>query len=155
MRSTNRSLGSRALVKHRFGLAAASLAAAISLGALVPLGTHAASTSITFSSDQQSAGSKLFENTCATCHGSALEGGAGPPLSGQNFKTLGSKIGATVGDIFTYMSTNMPMNNPASLTHTQYVEIMAFILSKNGYHAGGAPLTYATAESSKAKPYKD
>jgi mono/diheme cytochrome c family protein len=124
-------------------------------GLRLPLWTAAASTSISFTQAQQSSGEKDFETSCSTCHGTALEGGAGPPLTGQNFKILSSKVKATVGDIFTYMSTNMPFNNPASLSHTQYVDIMAFILSKNGYHAGGAPLTWAAAEASKAQPVKE
>ncbi len=108
-----------------------------------------------FTSAQASAGEKAFEESCATCHGESLEGGAGPALTGPNFKTLSSKVKATVGDIFTYMTTNMPMNAPASLSHADYVNIMAFILSKNGYKAGASPLTYAQASESGAKIVKD
>lgn len=133
----------------------AVLAAAIALGMSLPFRTTAASNSITFTKQQQYAGGAAFEKTCAPCHGTELEGGAGPPLRGQNFKVLSTKVGATIGDIFSYMTTNMPMNDPASLSHKQYVEIMAFILSKNGYHAGGAPLTFAAASASKAKAIKE
>jgi mono/diheme cytochrome c family protein len=132
----------------------AVLAAALTLGLSLPFRTTAASNSITFTKAQQNAGGTTCEKTCSTCHGAQLEGGAGPPLTGHNFKILSTKVGATVGDIFTYMSTNMPMNNPASLSHEQYVNIMTFILSKNGYQAGGAPLTFAAASASKAKPVK-
>ena len=100
-------------------------------------------------------GTQPSKRPAAPCHGTELEGGAGPPLTGQNFKTLSTKVGATIGDIFTYMTTNMPLNDPASLSHTQYVDIMAFILSKNGYHAGDAPLTFAAASASKAKAIKE
>ena len=133
----------------------AVLAAAIALGLLLPFRTTAASNSITFTKEQQYTGGAAFEKTCASCHGTELEGGAGPPLTGANFKILSTKVDATIGDIFTYMTTNMPMNDPASLSHEQYVDIMAFILSKNGYHAGGAPLTFAAASASKAKPIKE
>ncbi len=107
-------------------------------------------TSISFTSQQASMGQKQFAQSCATCHGTQLEGGVGPALTGENFKTLSKKVGAHVGDIFTYMSTNMPMNEPASLSHDQYVNIMAFILSKNGYKPGKKALTYSQAEQSKA-----
>jgi len=130
----------------------ALLAAVVGLGFLSLFRTTAASSGVSFTKDQQKAGEAIFENTCAPCHGSQLEGGAGPPLTGENFKILSTKVHATVGDIFTYMSTNMPLNNPASLHHSQYVDIMAFILSRNGYHAGAAPLTFAAASGSKAKP---
>jgi mono/diheme cytochrome c family protein len=143
------------LPRSRLNFFIAVLAAAIALGLSLPFRTTAASNSITFTKAQQNAGGTAFEKTCAPCHGMQLEGGAGPPLTGRNFKILSTKVGATVSDIFTYMSMNMPMNNPASLSHEQYVDIMAFILSKNGYHAGGAPLTFAAARASKAKPIKE
>lgn len=106
--------------------------------------------SISFTSSQKSHGEKQFAQSCAACHGDHLEGGAGPALTGPTFETLSKKVGANVGDIFTYMTTNMPLNEPASLTHDQYVNIMAFILSQNGYKPGGKALSFATAEKSKA-----
>lgn len=105
---------------------------------------------VSFTSSQMQKGERQFAQSCATCHGEQLEGGAGPALTGPNFKTLGKKVGARVGDVFTYMSTNMPLNEPASLSHDQYVNIMAFILSKNGYKPGKSALTYAGAENSRA-----
>lgn len=96
----------------------------------------------------------MFERSCAACHGENLEGGAGPALTGATFKTLSDKVHANVSDIFTYMTTNMPLNEPASLSHDQYVQIMSFILSKNGYHATGKPLTFQAASSSTASIIK-
>jgi mono/diheme cytochrome c family protein len=110
----------------------------------------AGSRSISFTASQMQKGERQFAQSCATCHGEQLEGGAGPALTGPNFKILSKKVGARVGDVFTYMSSNMPLNEPASLSHDQYVDIMAFILSRNGYKPGGAALTFAHAESSKA-----
>lgn len=107
--------------------------------------------SISFTASQVQRGGAQFNQSCAACHGAHLEGGAGPALSGPNFKTLSSKVHANVSDVFTYMSLNMPLNAPASLTHDQYINIMAFILSKNGYKPGKTPLTWAKAESSTAK----
>lgn len=132
----------------------AKVAAACALLATVALfgGAYgqAAGTPVTFTTAQVTAGASAFQAHCSTCHGTQLEGGAGPALSGPNFKTLSTKVKATVSDIFTYMTTNMPMNAPASLSHKEYVNILAFILSKNGYHAGGAPLSYGGASASKA-----
>jgi polar amino acid transport system substrate-binding protein len=109
------------------------------------------SSSISFTPSQVSAGAKAFSQSCAQCHGARLEGGVGPALTGPNFETLSKKVGASVGDIFTYMATNMPFNAPGSLSHDQYVEIMAYILSKNGYHPGKTPLSFSQAQSSKAQ----
>ncbi|MHB8146067.1 MAG: c-type cytochrome [Vulcanimicrobiaceae bacterium] len=110
---------------------------------------------VSFTRAQVVAGAKGFAQSCASCHGTNLEGGAGPALSGPNFKTLSTKIHASVGDVFTYLTTNMPMNAPAGLTHDQYTDIMAYILSKNGYKPGGSALNYKNALSSKAKIIKD
>jgi len=107
-------------------------------------------TNISFTSSQMTSGAKQFAQSCAQCHGDHLEGGVGPALTGPTFKTLSKKVGASVGDIFVYMTTNMPLNDPASLSHDQYVHIMSYILSKNGYKPGKMPLTFRTAESSKA-----
>ncbi len=118
--------------------------------AVAAVSLAAAAAPISFTSTQVSAGSSAFATHCATCHGAHLEGGAGPALSGANFKTLSTKVKANVSDIFTYMTTNMPMNAPASLSHTEYVNIMAFILSKNGYQAGSTALTFGQASASTA-----
>lgn len=130
-------------------------AALIAVAALSTGHPHAAAAPVTFTSAQVSAGAKTFEASCAMCHGSSLEGGAGPALTGPNFRTLSNKVHATISDVFTYMTTNMPMNAPASLPHKDYVNIMAFILSKNGYRAGGAPLSFSQAAESKAAIIKD
>lgn len=118
--------------------------------AVLALAATGAPTKISFTSSQMARGEKQFAQSCATCHGENLEGGAGPALTGSTFETLSMKVGANVGDIFTYMTTNMPLNEPASLSHDQYVSIMAFILSRNGYKAGGKALKFTTALASKA-----
>lgn len=143
-------------MKHSSAVASAALA---SLAALTLLfaspSAHAAGSSISFTAAQATAGGTAYEKDCSSCHGSQLEGGAGPALSGPNFKTLSTKVKANVGDIFTYMTSNMPLNAPASLPHNTYLSILTFILSKNGYHAGSTPLTFAAAQSSKAPIVKE
>ncbi len=101
-----------------------------------------------YTAAQAKAGDSVYGAKCALCHGAQLEGGAGPPLSGPNMTTLGVKTHLTVGDLFGYVTSNMPMNAPASLTHDQYVVVLAFILKRNGFPSGAKPLTYATAMSS-------
>jgi len=98
---------------------------------------------------QATSGAKVFGANCAACHGDRLEGGAGPALSGATLGTLAKNTKLTIGDMFSFLSLQMPLNEPASLTHDQYVEVMAYILKFNGYPAGSKPLTYAGATSSK------
>jgi len=135
---------------HRAPLLAAILASAALLPLASTAGRGAPSAQVSFTAAQAKQGQQVFTRTCAACHGAKLEGGAGPALTGPNFKTLSTRVHATVGDVFTYMTSNMPLNEPASLPHAQYVSIMAYILSKNGFKAGGKALTYTSAEKSKS-----
>jgi hypothetical protein len=57
---------------------------------------------------------------------------------------------ASVGGIFSVITTEMPVDAPASLTHDQYVEIMSFILQRNGYEPDSKPLTFNAAIRSHA-----
>jgi len=127
-----------------FALAAAALAVGAAAASVA-----ASSPPALYTSAQASAGDKVYAGKCALCHGASLEGGAGPPLAGQNMTTLGTKTHLTVGDLFGYITTNMPMNAPASLSHDQYVAVLAFILKQNGFPSGAKPLTYAAASDSK------
>jgi len=89
---------------------------------------------------QATAGSAVFSANCAVCHGAALQGEAGPTLIGQSFASASSNY--TVGAIFGEIAQQMPAGNPGSLTHDQYAQVMAYILSKNGYPAGATALDY-------------
>jgi mono/diheme cytochrome c family protein len=98
---------------------------------------------------QATSGAKLFSANCAACHGDRLEGGAGPALSGATLGTLAKNTKLSIGDMFSFLALQMPLNNPASLSHDQYTQIMAFILKFNGYPAGSKALTYSGAMNSK------
>jgi len=65
---------------------------------------------------------------------------AGPALMGQSFASASNNY--TIGAIFGEIAEQMPAGAPGSLTHDQYADAMAFILSKNGYPAGTAALDY-------------
>jgi mono/diheme cytochrome c family protein len=100
---------------------------------------------------QAAAGAKLYDTNCSSCHGDRLEGGVGPALSGATLGTLAKNTKLTIGDMFSFLSLQMPLNEPASLKHDQYVDIMAYILKFNGYPAGSKPLTYSGATTSKVR----
>ncbi|GAC1400583.1 MAG: cytochrome c [Vulcanimicrobiaceae bacterium] len=109
----------------------------------------AATGAVSYSPAQAAAGMKSYGANCASCHGEKLEGGVGPALSGATLNTLAKNTHLTVGDMFTFMSQQMPLNAPASLPKDQYAAIMAYVLKFNGYPAGSKDLTYATATDSK------
>ena len=103
---------------------------------------------VSYSPAQATAGAKAYGANCASCHGEKLEGGVGPALSGATLNTLAKNTKLTVGDMFTFLSQQMPLNAPASLSKTQYAAIMAYVLKFNGYAASTKALTYAGATGS-------
>jgi len=90
------------------------------------------------SSLQTQRGARVFSERCAACHGVNLEGLVGPRLAGAG-STLKHKA---VGDIFSFISKNMPYGAPGSLTHDEYAAVMAFILKKNGRGSGNHTMSY-------------
>ncbi|MCW8809232.1 MAG: transporter substrate-binding domain-containing protein [Rhodanobacter sp.] len=100
-----------------------------------------------FTVAQADSGKQKFAEDCARCHGPAMEGRAGPALKGPNFASAKSDF--HVGDIFTILAHNMPASDPGSLTHLDYVDVMAFLLQQNGYPAGKKALLYDEAMRSK------
>jgi mono/diheme cytochrome c family protein len=124
-----------------FGLAALLVVVAASGGRTATTPKAA----VSFTSAQAVSGSREYEAHCAACHGSALEGGAGPALTGSTLNTLAKNTHLTVGDMFSFLAQQMPLNEPASLKHSEYADIMAYVLSQNGYKAGSEKLTYQAA----------
>ncbi|MGH8110919.1 MAG: c-type cytochrome [Rhodanobacteraceae bacterium] len=102
---------------------------------------------------QAQRGAQVFSGHCAECHGVNLQGQAGPALAGNAFKGSleFSKMSAT--QLFHFISTQMPNNAPGSLKQLQYEDVLAFILSKNGYPAGDVPLSPGSLTNIKLLPY--
>jgi mono/diheme cytochrome c family protein len=105
-------------------------------------------TAVPYTRAQAVVGAKEYEANCSACHGARLEGGAGPALTGAKFALRAKRTQMTVGDLFANVAQQMPLNEPASLTHAQYVAIGAYLLMKNGYAPGATPLTYGAAMKS-------
>ncbi|MGH7051739.1 MAG: hypothetical protein ACREE5_14015, partial [Acetobacteraceae bacterium] len=53
-----------------------------------------------------------------------------------------------------FIAQNMPFDSPGSLSHDEYVAIVAFILSKNGAAPGAASLTFRAGMASKTPLWK-
>jgi mono/diheme cytochrome c family protein len=96
-----------------------------------------------FTAAQATAGEPIYNGSCAQCHGVNLDGAAGPALAGASAKDL------QVNAIFAVMTTTMPINNPGSLSHDQYVKVMAYILKRNGIQPGATALTFDAASNAK------
>lgn len=97
--------------------------------------------------EQADKGESLFQQNCAMCHGSKLEGGGGPALSAA---TLYTDWG-TADALFSMFSKAMPPQSPGQLKEDEYVNILAFILRFNGIPEGSSPLTSKLDDLKKIK----
>jgi polar amino acid transport system substrate-binding protein len=100
-----------------------------------------------FTAEQAELGKKTYEEKCAFCHAPDLNGRAGPALRGKFFAA--PSHGYKLRDIFKIVAENMPATSPGSLSHEEYVQIMAYILLNNGYPAGDAAMTFEEISRSK------
>ncbi len=125
------------------GLAAAAL----------PLLSGAAAVNGAYTKEQAQGGAQVYSTTCSMCHGSKLQGGAAPALTGATFAQSLEAAYPTAGKLFTLISTQMPVNNPGGLTKPQYTQVLAFILAENGYPAGDKTLDAARLADVALLPY--
>jgi mono/diheme cytochrome c family protein len=96
-----------------------------------------------YTAGQAAQGAKLFAAHCASCHGAALEGVSAPSLRSADIPGA-----PKVSDVYAILSTQMPADNPGSLTPVQYAAITAFLLQRNHHPAmGTAALTDAAAKT--------
>lgn len=70
-----------------------------------------------------------------------MQGGAGPPLSGADFRSYLQFSKITASQLFDFVTSQMPYNKPGSLSKKQYLDALAFIFYTNGYPGGGQPLS--------------
>lgn len=92
-----------------------------------------------FTPEQALAGEAAYDEYCSTCHLPNLEGGEdAPPLVGAAFSVVWE--GRNLGNLVGRMQARMPQGAPGSLSRDAYVDIAAFLLQKNGFPAGSAPL---------------
>ena len=90
---------------------------------------------------QAASGETVYAAYCAKCHGQDLAGiERAPALAGLTFAQRWH--GATLTRLFERVEA-MPPEAPKSLTASQYVDVLAFLLKANQYPAGPTPLTPA------------
>ena len=82
-----------------------------------------------FSAEQAKTGEAVYESTCKNCHDmkfyqTTLRGWVGNPLL----------------YLWELMLGTMPADNPGSLLPDEYTNVLAYILSENGFPAGDAVL---------------
>ena len=130
------------------------LSAVLAMIAL-PVPAVSASPGGDYTREQAQIGAQIYSGSCSVCHGSRLQGSAAPALTGAAFANVLRYTYPNASALFTFISTQMPVNNPGSLNKTQYTQVLAFILAKNGYPAGSGPLDAAHLDDVALLPYPD
>lgn len=88
--------------------------------------------------DQAARGREQYETSCQRCHGADLTGGAGRSLTGDVF--LRDWTGLTLDGLFERMQS-MPPGGSAGLAADAYVDIISYVLERNGFPEGGEELS--------------
>ncbi len=130
------------------------------IATLLTMGTalgQSPSVPATFTSAQVVRGAQLFLQHCAVCHGKAMQGKIGPALKGHPFRAtwFNASFQFTGKSLYKFVSQQMPLTAPGSLSKTDYLDLVSYILSQNGIPAGARPATrssLARLELWKAKP---
>jgi quinoprotein glucose dehydrogenase len=96
-----------------------------------------------YTDEQANRGSARYHDVCETCHAPDLSGGkVVPEMVGETF--TGRWAGQTVGQLFERIVVSMPVDDPPSVSRRDKVDILAFILSVNGFPPGGEELPEQT-----------
>ncbi|MCY3972394.1 MAG: cytochrome c [Acidobacteria bacterium] len=92
-----------------------------------------------FTEAQAERGRAAYGEHCAECHGEELRGGEmAPGLTGVAFRFRWR--GLNLGDIFESIESTMPPEEPETLGDQAYIDVVAFLLSANGYPVGDREL---------------
>lgn len=103
-----------------------------------------------YSKSQSTRGEAAYKLSCGYCHKDDLTGGfmddgvgravalAGPQAFNSTFETRWKD--QTLGDMVFVIASTMPKDSPTSLPLNAYVDIVAFLLDKNGMPAGETDL---------------
>lgn len=93
-----------------------------------------------YSQAQAERGQVVYSGVCAKCHGRTGNGAGepdqpeSPSVARQAF--LAKWDGRTVGDLFEYVRTTMPVDNPGSRTDQEYIDAIAYMFTLSKIPAG-------------------
>ncbi len=88
-----------------------------------------------FTAAQVTRGLEAYGRTCSRCHQASL-GGAdeSPALTGGAF--MSNWNGQTLGEMHERVRTSMPTDTPGTYSRKDVADVIAYILSVNGFPAG-------------------
>ena len=96
---------------------------------------HRTSMDGVYTAEQAEEGAVVYQRVCAECH--AKDEYTGDMMAGWE--------GAPLYDLWDIITTTMPENNPGSLSRSEYVGVLAYILSLNEMPAGTEELSARTS----------
>jgi mono/diheme cytochrome c family protein len=106
-----------------------------------------------YTTAQADHGRQLFDDNCAKCHQSTLEGmDEIPPLKGAHFMADWEQTSAN--DLMDRIHTTMPLDNPGALNAESATDVVAYLLQQNGMPAGPKPLDPGTLTTVRIDPNK-
>src|SRR5688572_12822558 len=88
---------------------------------------------------QAQRGQAIYDMQCQVCHGAALAGGLGPPLSGTGFLSAWDK--RPLVDLVDKIQHTMPASSPGTLSRVQATDLVAHMLKASAFPAGAAELS--------------
>jgi len=122
-----------------------SLTLSIGLAKGIAAQAHGATTAGSFTDAQSLRGRRIFGAHCASCHGAELEGAIGPALAGSTFRTKwNGGAGRSTAELFHLLSTTMPKPAMGSLAPAAYLDVLAYLLHRNGVSSGSRELVATT-----------
>ncbi len=93
-----------------------------------------------FTQEQATRAVREYTRSCSDCHGPNLDDGefGGPPLRGMAFRD--KWFGMPADALIQFMMGTMPPDRPGTFSLQTYTDILALILSHNGFEPGDTEL---------------
>ena len=91
-----------------------------------------------FTDPQAARGQAVYRSRCASCHGTALDGRTGPPLTGADF--LANWQPQPLVDLASKVRNTMPKDESPRLTRQETADLVAFMLQSAKFPSGQAEL---------------
>ena len=116
---------------RRAGAVTACLVLLTATGAVAQKSAENSTAAGVYTQDQATRGADVFAGMCKSCH-------TADSHTGPNFmKAWGNR---PLSELFVYLVTKMPKNDPGSLPPDEYAQVLAYLLKLNGMPAGPTEL---------------
>jgi S-disulfanyl-L-cysteine oxidoreductase SoxD len=120
-------------VNHRVPVLAIAVAATFAGLKACTTGVHVHAQSLA-AQPSATRGREIYRARCAECHGNAMEGTIGPPLSGTDF--LAGWSGRPLVDFVDKIQKTMPFNQTSALSREESADVTSYIIETNKLPAG-------------------